>query len=199
MFELINDGAKPISSADFESPIEMVATNKAGIVRAIVTETNPPNLAPSVSVEDGRLKLKPMLINPGDSMTMALLTKGEAPSFRPQARIAGVQSVPLVEEVKKSLSVTAMFLFLAAGSLFAIIANMAYSGTPSTEIQLRPRATFLVFIMAAQGAAMCLLVVFQGMGVDGVWPVIVAMIALTAITAPISNWLNRAVPVSTAL
>lgn len=117
VFELVNDGAKPVPSADFESPIEIAVVNKAKIVRTSVTGTNPRDLSPDVSLDAGIVKIKPMLLNPGDSTTFAVLTSGEEPVFASRARIAGVPSVSIDETTSKAESPTR----IAALALVALI------------------------------------------------------------------------------
>ncbi len=191
VFELVNDGAKPISTSDFESPIEMVVTNKAGIIRATVTETSPPDLAPSVLVEDGKMKIKPMLLNPGDSMTVAILTTGEEPGFQPHARVAGVQSVPVTYSGKKSQSLFRTTIYLLAALLCAAASNISMVGWPSKGVDLRPRAAFLTFFVTTQAGALIIITTLDRLGVNGYWSAIGAYLACAFVASFPSSWLNR--------
>jgi hypothetical protein len=91
--ELTNDGAKPIASADFESPLELQFGPSAKVLRARVASTEPPELNPQIEVTTQAKRIRPMLLNPGDKLSLTILTTGPVPVVSPRARIAGVSSV----------------------------------------------------------------------------------------------------------
>jgi hypothetical protein len=92
VIRLENKGSRPIQSSDFETPIS-IATTPTEVVKAAVKFTVPPDLRPDIRVDGGKLILRPLLLNPGDSVTVSLLTSGGSPAFSPAGRIAGVQSI----------------------------------------------------------------------------------------------------------
>lgn len=97
LFEVVNDGSKPILSSEFESPIEMLTKNEASIVTAQIIDTVPAGITAKVSVDDKRAKIAPYLVNPDDSVFFTILTSGGTPSFEAHARIAGVKGVNYVD------------------------------------------------------------------------------------------------------
>ena len=197
VFELVNDGTRPVPSSDFESPIELVPANKAVIARTSVTGTKPADLAPSLVADALSMKLKPMLLNPGDSVTIAVLTSGEAePTFISRARIAGVQSVPIIDAQNKTPSPIRSGIILAAALLCLVGANLVIDGWPFQGVRLRPRAVFLIFMVSSTGAALFFTVTLETLGLNGFWPLIAAFVACMLITSPISSWLNRPEPKS---
>lgn len=194
VFELINNGEKPVPSADFETPIEIVATNKARIVRTSVTKASPEDLVPSISTEEAAVKIKPLLFNPGDSLTIAILTSGDQPAFVSRARIAGIRSVPIVDEREKitprwvvAVSAVVMLMALAA-------AGVVVDGWPSAGVHLRPRSAFLTFVVAMILAAFAAVIGFDSMGVKGVWPVILTMALAVGLMSYFAAWWNRKQP-----
>lgn len=91
--EIANDGAKPIPTSDFESDIELQISEVSKIIRAKVAEVEPEDLKATVSVDGQSVRLKPLLLNPNDKVTLSVLTSGAIPEFSPRARIAGVPSI----------------------------------------------------------------------------------------------------------
>jgi hypothetical protein len=189
--ELLNDGTRPVPAADFESPIELATTEKTTIVRATITAAKPPDLAPSIAVEDGKMKLKPMLLNPGDSLTIAILTTGAEPTISSRARIAGVPSVPVIDAREKSHSPIRSIVLLAAALLYFAASSLVVGGWPSQGVRLRPRSAFLVFLVAAFGGALPLTLSLEALGVDGFWPLVGVFIGCMMAASVIAGWINR--------
>lgn len=192
VFELVNDGSRPVLSSDFESPIELVPANKAVIVRASVTGATPPDLAPSLLAGAVFVKITPMLLNPGDSVTIAVLTTGEEePIFSSRARIAGIQSVPIVDAYSKARSPVRVGMAIAGVLLWLVSANLVVDGWPSRGVRLRPRSAFLVFMASGVGASFLLIVALEALGINGFWSLLAAFVVCILITNLISRWLNR--------
>lgn len=98
--EISNDGSRPITISDFESPLEIRASEKVRIVRAQITEVHPTDLQPTLTSNgNNTIKLQPLLMNPNDSIKIAVLTTGELPKFTLRTRIAGISTIQLDEGV----------------------------------------------------------------------------------------------------
>jgi len=91
--ELVNDGSKPIPSASFEGPIEISTDSNARILRARVSSSNPPDITAPITLEQTTAKIGPLLLNPGDTIRMVILTSGSEPRFLAKSRIAGISSI----------------------------------------------------------------------------------------------------------
>ena len=78
---LSNDGEKPIPSNDFETPLEVHIGEAASIARTQVTATNPKDIEAIITWEPQSLKIKPLLLNPKDTITISVLTSGNKPKF----------------------------------------------------------------------------------------------------------------------
>lgn len=115
VIDIRNDGRKPISIPDFEGPLEIKSLEQVNIIRAQLTETNPKDIQPSLSSSDKLLKLQPLLLNPNDSMTIAILTTGGMPKFMVRARIAEISSVELEEISPNNKSKKRAWIIAAIG------------------------------------------------------------------------------------
>lgn len=93
--ELLNDGSKPIPSADFEGPLELVIANEAKALEAKVANTEPASLTATLETEPRVVRVKPLLLNPNDKITINILTSGKNPNIVPRARISGVSDVKM--------------------------------------------------------------------------------------------------------
>jgi hypothetical protein len=190
VFELVNDGARPVPASDFESPIEIVSKNKAEIVRTIITNANPSDLAPIILLEDGSVKIKPMLLNPGDSVTLAVLSTKEEPMFSSRARIAGVRTVSILDAPKKAASPVYIAISLVAGLISFVAVNLVLGAWPSDGVTLRPRASFVVFMVAVFGATILLVAGLGMVGIEGFWPLLGVYVGCMLLTSVIARWLN---------
>lgn len=102
--ELLNDGSKPVPASDFETPIELSVGQDTQIVRARVTSVEPNNLKAELDTNKQSVKLRPMLLNPNDTLTIAVITSGSPPSFSAQARIAGISKIKFEDTTTKKES-----------------------------------------------------------------------------------------------
>ena len=89
---IINSGNIPITSADYERPVNLSFGEEAQILTAEVTETNPDSLQASVDIEATRVVLKPVLLNGGDSITLKLLVS-RLGGISVDGRIVGVKDI----------------------------------------------------------------------------------------------------------
>ena len=96
--ELVNTGSKTILSKDFDTSIEISLNDGARYASAEITSTNPPNLPIEITTADHVLQISKHLSNPGDSVTVSVVTSGESPQFGVKARIAGVKNITLVDQ-----------------------------------------------------------------------------------------------------
>lgn len=146
--ELTNDGSKSISANEFESPLEIRVAENSQVVRARI-EHSQPNGIPGTLVSDKNIiKLQPLLLNPSDTLTLAIITSGGQPIFVPQARIAGVSKV-LYEDTttkKNGWKQAAFFLSLATFSTVLYFLASAYLIRPGT-ITLSRRLVFSTMIV----------------------------------------------------
>ena len=99
--ELSNDGSKPVLASDFESHIELSVSHNTQIVRARVTSVEPNNLKAELDTNKQSVKLRPMLLNPNDKLTIAIITSESPPHFSAQARIAGVSKIKFEDTTTK--------------------------------------------------------------------------------------------------
>ncbi|MEO8390546.1 hypothetical protein [Polaromonas sp.] len=191
VFELVNDGARPIPATDFESPLEITSANKAEIVRSSVTNAKPADITPSLSVVAGTLKIMPMLMNPGDSVTIAVLTTKEEPFFVSKARIAGVRAVPILDTDTKPVSPVRSAVMALAALICCVAANLVVSAWPSAGVTLRPRASFVVFMVSTLGGALLLTATLDGFGIHGFLPLLVIFLVCIVLTGLVAARLNR--------
>ncbi|MCK2126748.1 hypothetical protein MX652_08610 [Thauera aromatica] len=100
--ELTNDGSKPISASDFEGSIEVRLNKDSQVVRARISSSQPSNIPAALSTGKNVVKLQPLLLNPKDTLTFAIITSGGPPIFEPQARIAGVSKILYEDSTTKN-------------------------------------------------------------------------------------------------
>ncbi len=87
---LKNSGNTPILAADFDKPIEFELHGENRILSAVLQKRNPSSLEPILTVGDWTIEVQPLLLNPGDYLTIRVLFTGSTPSLQIRARIAGI-------------------------------------------------------------------------------------------------------------
>jgi hypothetical protein len=97
-----NSGAKPIHASDFEGPIKITVAKPAKLLRSQMVRREPQSLEPVVFTNEQMLTIEPMLLNPGDLLTLEILTTGGKPQFASRGRIAGVPDVKIEESRREN-------------------------------------------------------------------------------------------------
>ena len=94
-----NDGGVPIASTDFETSISVAFKAQARILTAEAIASTPADLAPVISHDSQELTIAPLLLNPKDTFSVAVLLQGlqvrQPRDLFPKAsaRISGVKKV----------------------------------------------------------------------------------------------------------
>ena len=118
---LSNSGAKPIQASDFEGPIKITVAKPAGILRSQIVRREPQSLEPFVFTNNRMITINPMLLNPGDRISVEILTTGGKPQFASRGRIAGVPDLKIQESQSEARLVKEVF-----GSSFVLKPAVAY-------------------------------------------------------------------------
>jgi hypothetical protein len=98
-FSLSNSGNVPIPADDFERPVVLeLGANAVPLPGTIeVKEAKPAELQPNVSAEGATLIVEPLLLNPGDSFSIAALVRDFAGPLAVDGRVVGVSKIGLGE------------------------------------------------------------------------------------------------------
>jgi hypothetical protein len=162
VFEISNNGSRPIRATDFESPIEIVTPDNIKIARAEVTDTVPGDLQPELGRSDNVLKLKPLLLNPKDSIRVALVTSGGPPEFSLRARIEGISSI--TQEDSTTVKNTSGLSWTQALIAFALMINYGVGviGFMDPRAALKRRT----FILIAMSSLFGSIIIFARISVD---------------------------------
>jgi len=153
---IANVGNVPVEADDYESPLR-VELRRTRVLDAAVSRTYPQDLRAELVHSDDALELRPLLMNPGDSVEVQCLLDGPLGSqdIVPGGRISGVAFVPLLSVPRTSWDqpyrvprLETVISIAAAGLLSALLAWPAWEWPPTT-------VTYVVV-----GAASALLVLF---------------------------------------
>lgn len=152
--QLINNGTRPIPASDFESGPELRLNAKVSVVKAEVVTTIPADLEAVLIAGRSSVALKPMLLNPGDTLSISILTSGGRPEFQARARVAGVATVSFSDQIKKSPRLLPQLASMFGAFLLALVATLHLNLEPARkfDVHLRGRATYCAFLICV-GAA----------------------------------------------
>lgn len=199
VLQVVNEGRKPVSTNDFEAPLELNVVPNLSIVRARVSEKVPDDVQAEVSWVKQTVQLKPTLLNPKDSITITILSTGGIPSFVSRARINGISIVPVLGEEKKNAKPLAL-LFLSVSSFFFAITSMAAYWRwspflkPGILVSLRPRTIFAISVMLQFGAVGMIMLFLYILDVQSGWISTGSIVLIFVIAIPFARWLEKHPP-----
>jgi len=91
--QIVNTGNLPIRSSDFEKPIAVTLGDHAKVLSAKISDTDPKNIHPEIDIEDSRIVLHPLLLNPKDSVILEALVDGASGQVTIDGRIVGISQL----------------------------------------------------------------------------------------------------------
>jgi hypothetical protein len=92
-FALANVGNVPVLDEDFEGPIVLALGANAVALTVEVTDVQPADLRPVVQLEESKLVLTPLLLNPGDTLSITALVRDFEGPLTVEGRVAGVERI----------------------------------------------------------------------------------------------------------
>lgn len=154
IIRLINTGNVPITSADYERPVEFSFGEDARILSSEVTATKPENLDVEAEEIDNFYVLLPLLLNPKDSITIKFLVSDYSGPIRIESRIIGVKGLePLRDgQWRTPILVFAGMAIMAIGLYCGISSDSTLDAKPLTtqnKVGLTLLVTGYILIMAA--------------------------------------------------
>ncbi len=165
--ELRNDGSKPISASDFESALEVGVNDGIRIVRARIASSQPSDIRGDLAFEAHVLKLQPLLLNPNDSLTLAVISAGGNPVFTPRARIVGINKIAFEDATKTSSRTKAIALYLPLSLLtFVLNTIFALAVVRPLWVPLYRPLSFLVMLSCSLSASLYMRLAFEGLSIE---------------------------------
>lgn len=129
VLKLANTGNVPVISSDYEREINFIFSDCEKILSAEISETNPAKLIAELIVKDKNIVLKPLLLNPGDSITLKALISGFESNIEVEGRVVGVKTIGKRTE-SSGWSFTIMIaglLLFSLGLIFSLISTKSLS------------------------------------------------------------------------
>jgi len=200
VLQLANEGEMPVSATEFEAPLEVHVDSDRKVIRARVSETSPKDVIANISTEVQTLKLMPTLLNPRDSITVAILTTGGIPTFSSKARIKGISTVPVLGIEKKKSSPSTISFFAICAFLLAVMSLATYwrwpiFAKPGTYAMLRPRTVLAISIALQCGALGMIFVLVNLLELESSWSQFAFIVTFFIIAIPFARWLEAHPPV----
>lgn len=192
VFEIRNDGSKPIPAADFESPVHIQLESETSFVRANITGRVPKDIGATLLSSPKDVSLKPTLLNPSDIISIAAITSGAPPNFNIKARVVGISNVVLedgTEEKPNKIKLALLFL----GAIFSLVSFSLMSDVvvEPTGVHLRRRAAAFVGLVAVFPGVIALQTFLEEIGVQGFWYLSLCYLILMVPVSFMASALNR--------
>lgn len=119
--QIMNSGNVPIRKDAFDSPIEIRPIGARRVLDAKIAETRPAGLSTELLTADSLIQLGPMLLNPGDRVTIQAVLEGQSTNASVRARIAGVSNVQIQDRPEPISRWKRLWLDLPLGVVFALL------------------------------------------------------------------------------
>ena len=117
VLDVQNDGSRPIPTTDFEGPLDVTVQEGSVLLRVSVSVSKPSSLRPAVTSTTQTLSIQPLLLNPGDTISLSILSDGEVPKFTAKARIAGVNEIQVSEAKSSFKRTTVLWMQVVVGCI----------------------------------------------------------------------------------
>lgn len=188
-----NNGSKPISATDFESPVQIRLESESSFVRASVTNQVPKDIEAILSTERQSVSLNPTLLNPRDEISITAITSGAPPIFNTKARIFGISNIVMEDSTTEKPNKIKLALLL----LWSILSLIGYSLMTDVLFNtkgghLRQRAAALIALITGVTGGIGLSTFFKEIGLHVEW--YINMLLFIIIIIPsffIASALNR--------
>lgn len=135
-----NSGNVPILASEFEQPLSLRFGDRAAPLTAEVSSSAPAELGAEVFIQEHAVTLRPLLLNPGDELTLKIFVRNLMGRVVCQSRIVGVshltdagrevQRSPLAQFMAEPIiasliailtTIVALILFLSTGTLGRLV------------------------------------------------------------------------------
>lgn len=146
VLKLANTGNVPITTLDYEREVSFMFTDCEKILSAELSEVQPPNLAAEIVTKEKSVSLKPILLNPGDSISLKLLISGFDNKIDIDGRVVGVKSIS-----KRNETNSWSFILMLGGLTMASIGFVSTIDKPSD--QMNP----FIFVLVIAGYALMMI------------------------------------------
>lgn len=165
--KLENDGNVPVQRSDFDIPITLRQTKGNKILGVQAGETQPAGLPFELPLDDDRtMTIKPLLLNPGDSISFSLVSTNSVRTLDVDGRVVGVNKLHLVTDlpanvgspIRGGLVAASVILGLLFGFMSVSLFAYAIKTLESGSIGLTLRPLILTVGFAATGVLMTFLV-----------------------------------------
>lgn len=130
ILKFINSGNVPITSNDYERQVSILLGENSKILSAVVIEMEPKNLDAEAIIDDNRIKIKEILLNPKDAITLKLLVSN-FDNFSIDGRIIGVKEIDDFGRASKFQKV----LFFLFSIIFLIGMYLLMKHSPAFQVQ----------------------------------------------------------------
>ncbi len=157
VLEFTNDGSRPIPASEYEDSIQLLVSKEAKIVRAQVTDTHPKNIQPKLTNDTAIISLSPLLLNPEDVITFAIITTGGKPTFNVNARVAGISAVLIDDRVTRHTKTKTALLSLLVILLLFVYMSCALAIWVREYIQLQTITIMIATLASLLGSILFML------------------------------------------
>src|SRR4051794_35191671 len=124
-----NSGNVPVTKGDFEQPIVIGLGDGATALTADVTETTPDDLRVEAKPDADQVKIQPLLLNPGDCMTLKVFVRNFQGKVQCHYRIVGIPKMDDAAMQRQNRQFSLRRWYRAAGVgtalIFSVLTSLA--------------------------------------------------------------------------
>ena len=150
---IVNSGDTPIYPNEYDGPIKLEAVESSKFVDAKIISLSPKNLKPIISVKEKVLSINPLLLNPGDEITLQMVLGEGLGPLKVSARIGGIHKVSDLDHSRKRNIETISWLYVLYGLLGFTVYSFVTDAVSAKylfkrEMKLPTQAHLLIILVA---------------------------------------------------
>lgn len=132
IIKFYNTGNQPITSNDFERNLSLIFEEKIKILAYSVSKTEPDNLDVQLQLNNNKLIIAPLLLNPKDTFTIRVIVTESDAKFKLNYRIIGINKI-----IEGSPTQTTFIISAIIGLVLTIV-GIIIMVTSQTNIEKSP-------------------------------------------------------------
>lgn len=196
VFKIQNNGDTPIISKDFEAPLAISTLPKTDIASARVTAKTPKDIDAEITWDKQNVSLQRTLLNPGDTITLSIITTGNQPNFTTKARIVGIPSVQIYDATNIPINYKKRWFFSLLAIVFSIPAAAAlWRIEPLNQNQktvvLRRRTVYVIALIMLTASVVFLGLFINTFGINTFWGYWLSGMAMFLVASYIGTKIER--------
>lgn len=149
--QIKNTGKVPIEKANFDGSLILDMGEKTKLLSIFTTEKNPKsiNFDYKINTDNSKIEIMPTLLNPGDSVTLRIITSEDPPKPVLLGRIVGIKDIKLESGTKFESYILLIVGFVLYATTFSLTMFQLFVNYKNSYFTTKlPRITWILLFIS---------------------------------------------------